>query len=354
MPAHVLFLLIETRGAMKKLSITLLAVIFVLAAGVIPARADKAIQLTYANFPPSSTFPCVQMERWAKEIEKRTNGKVKIKTFPGGTLLQAKNIYDGVKAGTADIGNFAMSYQPGRFPVSEALDLPHGFSSAKAGSLALYDLITAQNPKEFSDVKVITLFTAPPADIMTIKPVRKLSDLKGLELRVSGTGADILKHLGGIPVAMPQSDTPEALQKGIVKGSVSSLEVLKDMNYAAYCPYSVNANLYLVSFAVVMNKKKYDALPADVKKAIDDLARDQAEWTGAYVDGHVADSIAWAKTAQKHTNTAFTSAEFSDIARLVKPVHDDYIARAAKKGIDGKALIAEVNRLKAKYDKKGK
>ena len=338
---------------MKKLCLSLSAAAAIIAAGHASAKAAD-ITLTYANFPPAATFPCVQMERWAKELEKRTNGRVKVKTFPGGTLLQAKNIYDGVRAGTADIGNFAMSYQPGRFPVSEALDLPHGFTSAKAGSLAFHDLIASRNPKEFSDVRVIAVFTAPPADIMTIKPVRKLSDLKGLELRVSGTGADILKHLGGVPVAMPQSDAPEALQKGIVKGAVSSLEVLKDMNYAAYCPYSVNANLYLVSFAVVMNKRKYDSLPADVKKAIDELSRDQAEWTGAYVDAHVAESIAWAKAKQKHVTSAFTDAEFAQIAAAVKPVLDDYCARVSKKGIDGKSLVADVKELKAKYDKKAK
>jgi len=68
------------------------------------ARSQSKITLTYANFPPSTTFPCVQMERWVKEVEKRTNGKVKVQTFPGGTLLPAKNIFDGVITGTADIG----------------------------------------------------------------------------------------------------------------------------------------------------------------------------------------------------------------------------------------------------------
>ena len=80
------------------------------------------------------------MERWAKELEKRTGGKVRVQTFPGGTLLPAKNIFDGVVSGTADIGNFAMSYQPGRFPVSEAIDLPLDFKNARAASMALYDL----------------------------------------------------------------------------------------------------------------------------------------------------------------------------------------------------------------------
>jgi TRAP-type C4-dicarboxylate transport system substrate-binding protein len=71
---------------------------------------------------------------------------------------------------------------------------------------------------------------------MTSKPVKSLNDLKGMEIRVAGTSVDVLKNLGGSPIAMPQSDTPEALQKGVVKGSFSSLEVLKDFNYAAYTP----------------------------------------------------------------------------------------------------------------------
>src|ERR1035437_5051483 len=119
------------------------------------AGAQTVITLRYANFPPATTFPCVQMERWAKEVEKRTNGKVKVQTFPGGTLLPAKNIFDGVLSGMADIGNFAMSYQPGRFPVSESVDLPIGFTSARVASLALYDLVEKHSPKEFEKVKII-------------------------------------------------------------------------------------------------------------------------------------------------------------------------------------------------------
>ena len=125
-----------------------------------PATTDT-ITLTYANFPPAATFPCVQMERWKTEVEKRTNGKVKVKTSPGGTLLGAKNMFDGVISDVADIGNFAMSYQPGRFPVSETVDQPLGFANGKAASLTLIDLIEKYQPKEFEKVKVVTLFTCP-------------------------------------------------------------------------------------------------------------------------------------------------------------------------------------------------
>ncbi len=316
--------------------------------------ATTAIILKYANFPPASTFPSVQMERWAKEVEKRTNGKVKVQTFPGGTLLPAKNIFDGVVSGMADIGNFAMSYQPGRFPVSEAIDLPLGFKSAKVGSLVLYDLIEKYNPKEFEKVKLLTVFTCPPGDLMTSRPVKSLKDLKGMELRVSGTGAEIVKRLGAIPVAMPQSDTPEAIQKGVVKGIVSSTEILKDFNFAAYCPYVTEANLFVVSFAVVMNKEKWNALPADIKKVLDDLRREQALWTGEYVDKHVTEAIDWAKQKYNLQLIDLPATDRSEIPKILRPMVDDYIKRANGLGLPGDQIIKDVNALKTKYEKQYK
>jgi len=319
-----------------------------------PSYSQATITLKYANFPPATTFPCVQMERWAKEVEKRTNGKVKVQTFPGGTLLPAKSIFDGVVTGTADIGNFAMSYQPGRFPVSEAIDLPIGFNSARAASLALFDLIEKYNPKEFEKVKVLTLFTCPPADFMTKIPVKSLKDLKGLELRASGTGAEVLKRLGATPVGMPQSEAPEAIQKGVVKGNVSSMEILKDFNFAAYLPYATEANLFVVTFAVVMNKDKWNAMPADVKKVMDDLRREQAEWTGTYVDNHVKEALKWSKEKYNHQLFQFSEADKAEIAKLTKPMIDEYIKKVNAMGLPGEQIIKDVYALKAKYEKQFK
>ena len=298
------------------------------------------ITLNYANFPPSSTFPCVQMEHWKAEVEKRTDGKVKVNTYPGGTLLGAKDIFDGVIAGTADIGNFAMSYHPRRFPVSEGMDMPHFFADAKTSSRILTELVAAFKPAEFNDVKVLTLFTCPPSVIMSSKEVKTLADLKNQPLRSSGTGAEMMKNLGAAPVAMPQSDVPDALQKGVVKGNVSSAEVLKDMNYAVYCPYVYKADLCVISFAVVMNKAKYEALPDDVKQVLDGLYLEHAEWTGAYVDGHVQESVAWAKEKHKLSITEPSEADLAVLRATAVPVIDEYVSRITAKGIDGKAVIA--------------
>lgn len=315
------------------------------------SHSQTKITLTYANFPPATTFPCVQMERWAKEMEKRTGGRVKIQTFPGGTLLPAKNIFDGVVTGTADIGNFAMSYQPGRFPLSEAIDLPIGFTTSKAASLALFDLIEKYKPKEFEKVKVLTLFTCPPADLMTKTPVKTLADLKGMELRASGTGAAILKRLGATPVGMPQSEAPEAIQKGVVKGNVSSMEILKDFNFAAYLPYATEANLFVVTFAVIMNKAKWDSLPDDIKKIFDDSAREQALWTGTYVDDHVKESLKWSKEKYNHKLLKFSAKDQAEIKKVTKPMIDEYIKKVTAMGLPGEQIIKDVYQLKNKYEK---
>lgn len=319
-----------------------------------PSGADAVIKLTYANFPPAATFPCVQMERWAKEVETRTAGRVKVQTFPGGTLLPAKNILDGVISGMADIGNFAMSYQPGRFPVSEAVDLPLGFTSARTASLTLYDLVEKYQPKEFEQVKILTLFTCPPTNFMTRTPVKSLADLKGMELRVAGTSADIVKRLGGVPVAMPQSETPEAIQKGVVKGVVSSMEILQDFKFAAYTPHATVVNLPVVSFAVVMNKDKWNSLPPDVKKVLDEMRREQAEWTGEYVDAHVTEALAWSKKTYGHQVHTLPAADVESVKTLLKPITDDYVKRVSALGLPADKIVADALALKSRNERKAK
>ncbi len=338
----------------KSLSIFVIGLLFTLFLGgsLLPKIAHAQMTLSYANFPPAPTFPCVQMERWKTEMEKRTNGKVKVNTYPGGTLLHAKNMFDGVAAGTADIGNSCPSYFPGMFPVVEGVDLPVGWPSATVASLSLLDLVNKYKPKELEKFKIVTMFTCPPANIMSMKPVLSLEDLKGYELRASGTGAKILKLLGAAAVGMPQSDVPEALQKGVIKGNVSSLEVMKDFKYAEYCRHvTANVNLFVVSFAVVMNQKKWDSLPADVKKVIDDLSRDQAIWTGKYVDDHVKESMAWSEKTYNVQVYNLSPKEISRWYTVLKPMTDTYLKDVGAKGLPAQAILDDVMKLKEKYSK---
>ena len=339
-----------TRTIVFSAASLVVAVVLGLSLAVGPASAET-ITLTYANFPPKTTFPCVQMERWAKEVQARTKGKVAIKTFPGSTLLGAKNMFDGVVNGVADIGCLATAYQPGRFKLFEAMDLPLSFNSGAVASMVMWDLYAKYKPKSFKDVKVLTMFTCAPANIMSEKPVRTMKDLSGLKLRAAGTGVAIMKLLGAAPEGMPMSAVPEALQKGVVQGLVSSLEVMKDMHFAEYCKYATITNLWVVPFAVVMNKKKWESLPPDVKKVFDGLSKEQALWTGKYVDKHAQDAIKWCKDSQGVEFITLSPDQMAKWMAKLEPLKQKYVERTEAAGLPGKEFLGDLLKLKAKYEK---
>ena len=339
---------------MKRLSLftltTVLTVMFVLPGFQSDVHA-KSINLNYANFPPAPTFPCVQMERWKNEVEKRTNGKVKINTFPGGTLLGAKGMMDGIIAGQADIGCLCMAYQPGRFMVTNAVSLPVGIPDSATGSLVLLDLYRKYKPASFDKVKVLTMFTTAPANIMCKIPVRTLEDIKGMDLRASGGAAEILKAWGANQIGMPMSATPEALQKGVVQGLFSSLEVMKDLKFAEDCKYVTMTNTVVYPFAVVMNKDKWNSLPEDIKKVMEELAEEQARWTGSYMDSHVDEAVAWSKKTHKVEFIELDEKSIVKWKSVLSPIVNKWIKKAEEKGLDGKGIVNDIYDMIGKHTK---
>ena len=306
-----------------------------------PVQA-KTVSLNYANFPPAPTFPCVQMERWKTEVEKRTSGEVAVNTFPGGTLLGAKNMMDGVINGQADIGCICMAYQPGRFTVTNATSLPLNIPNARVGSLVLLDLYKKYQPKAFDKVKVLTMFVTAPANIMSKSPVRSLADIKGMDLRASGGAAQILKAWGANQVGMPMSSTPEALQKGVVKGVFSSLEVMKDLKFAEICKYITMTDTVIYPFAVIMNKSKWDALPDKAKEVMDGMVEEQAVWTGEYMDNHVNESVAWSKETHGVEVIELDAETKAKWDAALSPITEKWIAGAAEKGLPGSKIVDDI------------
>jgi TRAP-type transport system periplasmic protein len=329
----------------RKINLSLAAItaIFLMVSFGCPVLVNAAdIQLNYANFTPAPTFPSVQMERWKTELEKRTNGKVKVNTFPGGTLLATKNMYDGVVNGIADIGCLCMAYQPGRFIVTNALGLPLGIPNATVGSKVLWDLWEKLNPKEFGQVKVLTMFTSAPANLMTTFPIKTLEDIKGASIRASGGAALILSQWGANAVGMPMPATVEALQKGIVKGLFSSLEVMKDFKFAETCKYVTRTNTVVYPFAVVMNKKKWNALPDDIKKIVEDLSLEQVEWTGRYMDSAVIKSIEWSKSKQNVEVIDLTPEQLASWNAQLEPLKEKWVKDANQAGLPGEKMLKEL------------
>lgn len=339
------------RRTRRAIAMLVLLSVVLLFSGAGAVQAAGAIKLSYANFPPAPTFPSVQMERWKEEVEKRTGGQVSIDTYPGGTLLGAKEMMDGVIAGQADIGCLCMAYQPGRFVVTNATSLPLGIPNAKVGSLALLDLYRKYQPEEFGQVKVLTMFTTAPTNIMSKVPVRTLADIKGLDLRASGGAAQILKAWGANPVGMPMPATVEALQKGVVKGLFSSLESMKDFKFAEMLGYVTMTDTVIYPFAVVMNLESWKKLPADVQKVFDGLVDEQALWTGTYMDDHVKASMAWSQKEHKVEVITLAATEKAQWDARLQFLTDQWVSDAKGKGLPAEAIVSDLKALIAQHAK---
>jgi len=151
-----------------------------------------------------------------------------------------------------------------------------------------------------------------------------------------------LKALGATPVGMPQSETPEALQKGVVQGAASSLETLMDFKYAEICKYVTIFNGPVYPFAVVMNMDKWNSLPKDVQDVMDGLGVEQAFWTGNYMDKHVNKSIDWSQKNHNIEITKLTQKELAVWNRLLRPLKDKWITQAKAKGLPARAILRDI------------
>ena len=315
------------------------------------AAATKPIELNYASFIPATHLHHGLISSWASEVQKRANGRVKIHIFPGGTLVGAKETYTGVVKGIADIGTAPFNYTPGRFPLMESLDLPIGFPSSAVATRILWEVYNKfkEAQLELRETKPLYLFTTTPNAIWSKKPIRTLEDLKGMEIRCAGD-VDFLKLLGAVPVSMPQGETYEALAKGIVKGSVSSLDVLKGYKQAEVINYVTLARLPLTTFYVVMNLNKWKSLPPEMQKTFDEVSEEWIPHTGKIWDQGAEEGLQYAREKKVEVVT-LSKEELARWKLTLKPLIDAHIEELEAKKLPGKAFVDEVIRLNDLYGK---
>lgn len=313
-------------------------------------KQGDTIKLTYAFFAPANTFPAVQMEEWKKRLEERTDGKVEVELFFGGSLLEANNMFDGVENGTADIGLTSTTYEPGRFPLLAISDMPSGYKNATSASKVVADLIEEYPPASLESFKIITVFTTEPAYIQSNEPIATLEDLSGQQLRIAGALTPIMEKLGAAPVGMSQAEVPEALQTGIIDGYVSSREILQDSRLAEMVGYTTNYPLALNTFVAVMHKDTWEALPEDVQQVIDELKDEMTEFTGNYLDKHVQESIQWSKENYNHEIVELSASEKEKWDSILQKVQEEYVKELEQEGLPAEEYYRKMKDLIEKYN----
>lgn len=304
------------------------------------AASEKPIEISFANLFPPTHIQSKLPESWCREVEKRTNGKVKVTYYPAGTLLKGPKIFSGILDGIADMGGSVLGYSRGVFPSMEAIDLPLGYPSGVVATRVINDFYKEFNPKPFKKVKVMYFHAHGPGILHSKKPVHKLGELKGMKIRSYGFNAKMTSALGGVPVAMGQSGVYEALQKGVADATFSPAEVLKGWKQAEVVKsttlcYSVG---YTAGFFVVMNLEKWNSLPKDVQKVIEEVNKEWVAKYGPAWDKSDEEGLAYSKSLGNQV-IPLSKEQSAKWAKAVEPVMDGYIKKTEKKGLPGKKYV---------------
>ena len=300
------------------------------------ARAPEVIELSYSNFFPPTHLHSILAEEWAKEIESRTDGQVKITYYPGSALLAKDQVYDGVVQGIADIGMSCLIYTAGRFPASELVDLPHAYPNGWVATKVANDFYEKFKPAEFNDAHLLYFHAHGPGVIFTTeKPVRQLEDLKGLLIRATGAGVKIMEALGATGHGAGQPEVYELLSRGIVDGTYAPREVLKGWKQAEVVKYVTNC--YGVGnttdMYVVINKDKWNALPDSVKKVFTEVSEEWVEKHGMVWDYYDKVAIEFLLTFEGREVIELSPDEMARWIDNAKVVIDGHIGELKAKGL---------------------
>jgi TRAP-type C4-dicarboxylate transport system substrate-binding protein len=313
-------------------------VLFVMSPVATPA---KNLTLTYSTFFPPTHIQAITSENWCKEVEKRTEGRVKVQFFPGQTLTRAPQTYEAITDGIADVGVAALAYTQGRFPVMASLDMPMGYPSGIVATNVANTLYAKMSPSEFDATKIMYFHAHGPGYIHTRQTaVKKLEDIQGQRIRSTGMSAKIITALGGTPVSMAMPDAYQSLQRGVVDGSFHPIETNKGWNIGEVVHYLTIAKpaAYTTTFYVAMNKNKWNSISPEDQAIIEEINTEWAVKHGEAWDSSDKEGMDYLLKKGGKVIT-IKEEENQNWSEAVAPVIDDYIAQLSKLNVDGEEVF---------------
>ena len=318
--------------------------------GAAPLQAvAKSLELSCAlHIPPKAAPYHSAFAPWAKEVEKRTNGQVKIKCYVAQTLVKARDSYDAVVSGIADISWYYTGWAKGRFPLLEVMDLPYLTKSTYAGAHVMTDLYKKfpEVRAEVKDVHPLWFWTTMPYEIHTVKkPIRKMEDMKGMKFATMPGARAALEAVGAVPVTMPAPEIYQTVEKGVADGSALAWGAFKAYKLVEVTNHHTNAHLGGMGSFVIMNKNTWNKLSKEVQKVITDVTNEMMPDTQCAA---VSAEKKVGKQQCRDRNQEIYEMPSKERARWVatgKPAWDKWAKNMEAKGLPGRAILDEAIKL---------
>jgi len=322
-----------------------------------PATAQEVTLKIHHFLPPPSTVHAKFIVPWCEKIGKESGGRLKCQIYPSMQLGGAPpQLYDQAKDGVADIIWTLPGYTAARFPIVEAFELPFMMTNPEATSRALWLYVQQHARAEFKDVHPLAFHVHGPGYIhMREKQVRMLADLKGLKVRAPTRLTNrLIGTFGATPVGMPVPQVPEALSKGVIDGAMIPWEVVPAVKVQELTRFHTETDakfpaLYTSTFVFAMNAGRYNSLPPDLKKVIDQNSGEELSASIGRIF-HEADAPG-RKLAEARNNQFYTvpAAELEQWRKTAQPIVDEWVKDISGKGHDGRALLESARALIAKH-----
>ena len=325
-----------------------------LAASVTSAVAqEKNVELKLSHWVPASHPLHKALEDWGAAVEKASNGTIKSRVYPAQQLGKAFDHYDMARDGIADVTYVNPGYQPGRFPVIGAGELPFLMSDAKGGSMGLDAWYRKYAEKEMKDVRFCLAFVHTPSSLHTrTKKVMVPDDVKGMKIRpADATIANFVTQLGGTNVQSSAPEVRDIIERGVADGVFFPAGSLVLFGVDKVTKYHIDAPMYVTTFVFVMNKDKYNQISDRQKKAIDDNCNTEAagrvgEPWGKFEDAGL-DKVKAEPGQEVYTLTPEQTALWK---KASEPLIKTWADSVKKTGVDPDAALTELRASLAKYN----
>mgnify|MGYP003361990994 FL=1 len=319
------------------------------------AMAQEVTLKLHQFLPAQANVPKLILDVWADNVEKDSGGRIKVDRYPSMQLGgKPPELLDQAIDGVADIVWTVVGYTPGRFPGTEVFELPFIMTNARATSRAYWEMFEEHwKDTDFKDVHILGTWVHGPGLIHSADPVETPDDLQGMKIRGGSRSVNaLLTELGATPVGMPVPAIPEGLSKGVIDGTTIPWEVTTALKVPElvenHTEFTGNA-LYVLTFVLAMNKEKYDSLPDDLKKVIDDNSGMEFS---VFAGGTQADSDGPAREVALDLGNNIITLDEEQTAvwrDASQPIYEAWLKDMSDKGIDGQALLDQAQALIAEY-----
>jgi TRAP-type C4-dicarboxylate transport system substrate-binding protein len=321
---------------------------------VMPATAqEKNFELKLSHWVPASHPLQKALEDWGAAVEKESGGTIKYKVFPAQQLGKAFDHYDMARDGIADVAYVNPGYQPGRFPIIGAGELPFLMSDAKGGSMALDAWYRKYAEKEMKDVKFCLAFIHAPSSFHSrTKKIVVPDDIRGMKIRpADATIANFVTQLGGTNVQSSAPEVRDIIERGVADAVTFPWGSLVLFGIDKVTKYQMDAPLYVTTFVFVINKDRYNQMSERQKKAIDDNCNTEAAARVGELWGKFEDAgLDKVKAEQGQEVYQLTAEQTAQWKKASEPLIKTWADAVRKGGTDPDTAIAELRASLAKYN----